>query len=465
MHVLTRTDIREEPARRRAVPALGFGIVALAGASLVLPSAISYDPWAWLVWGREVLRLDLDTTGGPSWKPLPVVGTSVLALFGGFAPTLWLVVARAGGLLLVAGTFRLAARFAGAAAGLVAVAVLVLAPDPEPRFLRTVVEGHVAPMAAACAVWAVDRHLEGRCRQALLLGAALALMRPESWPLLGAYAAWLWRREPATRPVAVATAVAVPVLWLGGDWWGSGDPLHGAASAQVGVGAALERLGDGLGTVGAMVTGPAWVAAGLTVAAAWQRRRHPLLALAAGAALWCLLVVGMAFALGYAALSRFLLPAVAVVAALAGVGVAELLADQRARTRWLLPAVAGLAAVPFLVPRVLGLADVADEVVSRGRHQDDLPAAIEHAGGRDRVVACGDVAVEGSSLLRPAVAWHLDVPLHRLTTTPTEGPAVALVLSGGREDRRLADGPQAGLELLGRSDRWAVYAVGCPGEP
>ncbi len=126
---------------------------------------------------------------------------------------------------------------------------------------------------------------------------------------------------------------------------------------------------------------------------------------------------------------------------------------------------AGLAAVPFLVPRVLGLADVADEVVSRGRHQDDLPAAIEQAGGRDRVVACGDVAVEGSSLLRPAVAWHLDVPLHRLTTTPTEGPAVALVLSGGREDRRLAEGPQAGLELLGRSDRWAVYAVGCPGEP
>ena len=43
------------PARRRAVAvALALTCLALAALSLVIPGAASYDPWAWLVWGREV---------------------------------------------------------------------------------------------------------------------------------------------------------------------------------------------------------------------------------------------------------------------------------------------------------------------------------------------------------------------------------------------------------------------------
>jgi hypothetical protein len=30
--------------------------LALAGLSLLLPSEPSYDPFAWLVWGREILH-------------------------------------------------------------------------------------------------------------------------------------------------------------------------------------------------------------------------------------------------------------------------------------------------------------------------------------------------------------------------------------------------------------------------
>ena len=36
----------------------------------------TYDPWAWIIWGREVAHLDLVTTTGPSWKPLPVIFTT-----------------------------------------------------------------------------------------------------------------------------------------------------------------------------------------------------------------------------------------------------------------------------------------------------------------------------------------------------------------------------------------------------
>ena len=104
----------------------------LAALSLLGPSEPSYDPWAWLVWGREIGHLTLDTTGGPSWKPLPVALTTLFsplsALDDRIPPALWVVVARAGALLALVLAFRLAGRLAGGprvrrgAAGAVAVA-------------------------------------------------------------------------------------------------------------------------------------------------------------------------------------------------------------------------------------------------------------------------------------------------------------------------------------------------------
>src|SRR3954447_20638297 len=76
--------------RTRATPR--FGLVTLVAAclglgllSLLAPTPPTYDPWAWLIWGREVLHLDLDTHFGPSWKPLPVLLTTPFAIFGGAA--------------------------------------------------------------------------------------------------------------------------------------------------------------------------------------------------------------------------------------------------------------------------------------------------------------------------------------------------------------------------------------------
>ena len=42
----------------------------------------TYDPWAWIIWGREVMHLDLVTTDGPSWKPLPILFTAPFSLLG-----------------------------------------------------------------------------------------------------------------------------------------------------------------------------------------------------------------------------------------------------------------------------------------------------------------------------------------------------------------------------------------------
>src|SRR5580698_8902642 len=51
----------------------------------VLPTVPSYDPWSWIVWGREVLdpHLSLLIGGGSSWKPFPVLFTWFYGLFAG----------------------------------------------------------------------------------------------------------------------------------------------------------------------------------------------------------------------------------------------------------------------------------------------------------------------------------------------------------------------------------------------
>ena len=64
------------------------GCLVVAGASCALaPAAPDYDPWAWLIWGRELGGLELSTQEGPAFKPLPVALSALLAPLGEAAPT------------------------------------------------------------------------------------------------------------------------------------------------------------------------------------------------------------------------------------------------------------------------------------------------------------------------------------------------------------------------------------------
>ena len=107
------------------------GCLAVSALTLLAPSTPTYDPWAWILWGREIAHLDLVTEGGPSWKPLPIFFTVPFSLFGqDLAPYLWLWVARAGGLLGCVMAYRMAFRFVGgriygALAGVSAFAALL----------------------------------------------------------------------------------------------------------------------------------------------------------------------------------------------------------------------------------------------------------------------------------------------------------------------------------------------------
>jgi hypothetical protein len=434
------------------------GCVVVAIASLAIPAALGYDPWAWLVWGREVTHLDLHSAGGPSWKPLPVLATAPISLFGTSAPVVWLVLSRTAGLLAIVGVFRLGARLAGGWAGALAAGLLLLTPDAGPRFVRLVLEGHSAPITAALAVWAIDRHLAGKHGTALVLTTLLALDRPEAWPFLVLYAAWLWRTERSRRVLVGTMLGVVPLLWFGGDWWASGSPLHGADSARVSVND-QHRFVDSLRRVGEAVIPPAWFAAALAVAVGWRERDRTILALAAGVLAWFALVVAMSAGLGYAALSRFLLPGVAVLCVLAGVGVVRFVALwTRGWPRVLGVMLVVVAFAPLTWLRADNMEVQLAEIEHRAHMIDGLDDAFQQAGGVDAVRECGRVAVDEGGVPQLAAAWKLGIPLADVTARLDGQPGFLFVSAEGADRRR----PGGRAEVLARTPYWNVYAAGCP---
>jgi hypothetical protein len=438
-----------------SLPLLVAGCFALAALSLLLPSVPTQDSWSWIVWGREVAHLDLDTTAGSSWKPLPVLFTTVYSLFGDAAPQLWIMTARAGGLLAILFAFRIAKRLAGWPAGVAAAAFMVGAD-----WLRFLGHGNVEPLSAGLVLGAVDRHIEGHRHQAMALGALAALGRPELWPFLALYAGFaIWRKE-ARRVVAIALVIVVPVMWLGGDWWGSGDPFHGSTLAK---GfrqrqtqhrqAALKRdirtkhvvvdRSTGISVEhtyrGAIVLliPPAFIAALVALAFAVYRRERTALALGA-AALVLFTVIATMGLLGYGGSPRFLFPAAGMVAVLAGVGVAELMRAAGGRWRAIAVAAAVIAVtVPFALDRAREFRARASEVGLRADLQDQLDRAVELAGGPSRVLALGTPRV--NTTFAHQLAWDLGVHQSQIgavgprnvvfdgkqtTVSPSRGPRV-----------------------------------------
>ena len=215
--------------RRVSIPlAIVAGSTLLAALSLLLPTAPTYDPWSWIIWGREITQLDLSTVNGPSWKPLPVAVTTIGALFGDASPWIWMLVARAGALAGVALAFVLGRRLAGPAAGLAAAAALALAP----WYLRNGALGNSEGLMVALLLAAVVAHLDGRRGWALVFGIGCGLLRPEAWPFLGLYALFLlW--EDRGRLAALALALAgMLAAWLGPELWGSGNAWRASDRAQ-----------------------------------------------------------------------------------------------------------------------------------------------------------------------------------------------------------------------------------------
>ena len=470
-------------AARRPILALVLTYVALAALSLVLPSSPTYDPWTWLTWGREVTRLDLDTRGGgAAWKPLPVLFTTPLSLFGTLAPALWLVVARAGGLLAVAMAYRLASAAGGAVAGAVAGAALVTSAG----FLDYLVPlGMSEPLLAALVLWAIERHLHGRLAHAYLLGFAGALLRPEVWPFLALYGLFVWMRNPKRRPMIVVTLLLLPVLWFGAELWGSGDLLRSARRAQQ-----PTQGGPLLESVPALAVlrnardyliAPFQVAALVAVlaaAGAFAARRGLLLArgLTIVAAAWLALVALATQLRLQAGDARYLIVVASMGSVLAGIG-AVVLGEAGGRALARLSRREHLAAtgrvctwlvllavtLPFLLARAEAWKDAAGELGYQAALYRKLPSAVRAAGGAESLRSCGR-AFTGPYQV-PAVAWHLDVHLSDVGLRPRPPGAVFRA----RATRRAAVEPPSlpermGFRVVARVGVWEV-AKACGASP
>jgi hypothetical protein len=408
------------------------GCLAAAGLSLLIAWPPGADAWAWLIWGREVVHLDLSTTGGPSWKPLTVAGTTVLGLFGGAAPGLWLILVRAaalGSLVLAGAVVARLARGAGRAAvlagGVLAAAGIALAPG----FLNAAAQGYSEPLVVLLLLAAVERALADRWRAAWILAWGVALARPESWPFLGLFALWLWVRRPEERVWVVALLVSLPVLWYVPDWIGAGDPFYGGRRARSGgtVGIDLTVQRHALERALASVALPLWLLAAAAVGI--ERRRTALLA--AGAVVWMAGVVVMT-ALGYLGIERFFLPPAAMVCVLGGAGLA-LLGDRMGTVPFRSAAAVALALV--LVIRVPDLDGETRGLARVDALQKALPGAID---GRS---FAGKVMTTAPGTDRP-LAWRL----HRhLKGVRLVKPGRVLVLHGS-------------ALFVPRGERWRVVA-------
>ena len=380
--------------------------VGLAALSLLAQRTPDFDPTAWLIWGEQLSEGTLHTLGGPSWKPLPVAFTTPFAFLGDTAAEwLWLVVTRAGGLLAIPLAFVVARRLGGPVAGVLAAAGLALATG----FLYNAARGDAEGLLVLAGLGAVHLHLSGRPGAALIAGAAAGLIRPEVWPLLAVYGVWLVRERRSLRAVALVAGAGLVLLaaWFVPERVGSGDWLRAAERATVPAegspGQSAFPFGATFVNSAIALPWPLYAGALAAVLAAWRARDRAVLALAA-AATTLMVMVALGAEYGFTGNLRYVTLPAALVCVLGGIGLPGLAA--RLRGVWRL-ASGALAAAAVALSLAL-LVDHGDDLATEGRvYGRELPALIAGAGGRDAVLACGQVGA--SHFASQMVARRLEV--------------------------------------------------------
>jgi hypothetical protein len=450
-------------ARPSAAPlAALISIVAAGALELGLRMEPSYDPFGWLVWGRQTIHLALDPAGAPSWKPLPWLLTTPLALAGGAAPTLWLIVACAAGLWALWLAYRLGHRLAGPVGGAAAVAALLLCRN----WFDYLLTGNVEPATAALALGAVESHVLGRRRLAFVLLGLTALLRPEAGLVLVAYGLWLWRSDRGARAFEAAFAAALALLWFlppyiaTGVGFGSHDPVFVTSGATHDPLTVVYRAG-------VIVIWPVAIAALAGLAFAVRSRpadRGLALAIAGGSAGWVAATALMA-AVGFPGLQRFMLPAGAGICVIAGAGVGWAVAPVRGllrSRRWPLGSaillLTAAATVWYAHFRIIDVFSSVRSEQARSSLDRSLNAAIAAAGGRRRLLACGLPSADLG--FQSVLGWDLHRAVGQILFHPRRDvhrPDPVVLLATNRLTRLGRGGV-----LLSRAGPWRVIAIRPP---
>jgi hypothetical protein len=488
--------------------------VALAVASaILLPTVPSYDPFSWIVWGREVTdpHLSFFVGDGPSWKPLPFAFTTVYSLFGSLSPTLWVITARAGGIAGLIGMWRLAAlccrrgglpAWSGWVAGAAACAGIILtAPDSGVAYYFF--RGTSEPLVIGVWVWAIERFIQRHHWQAYMLVALEGLMRPESWIFLVIYGAWLLWRIPGMRIWVLVGLAAQPFGWFVPPWISTGHAFLAANHAhdyngQLGADPLKTVLlrGEDIQPLPSLVFALVAMVFGLWDARRWPRSPRALaariaseqsetglvLGLAAATILWWVAVVAETMD-GYPGLMRFYLPAAATMCILSGYGLARtatlagtlsarLLRSARGMRHpspggGRLSAGTGLAVIAAVVALSVHFVSArwayarAQEPIAHtavGRIAQ-LGEAVRLLGGKAAILPCKSSEVTINHSLQTALAWKLGTTLERVETVLTV-PGIAFV---GPHDSIDGIAPPIAFKfravLIRRVGAWQIFRV------
>ena len=334
-------------------------------------------------------------------------------------PALWMAVARAGALLALAMAFRLAGRLGGRrrggrarrrGRGGRAVPHPGLVPVRRAR-QRGAAGGGPDAVGGGAAPGRAPGH-------ALVLGLLACLLRPELVPFLGLYGAWAWCAEPRLRPLLAGALVLLPA-GLGGprvDRLGQPARRRRAGAQRAGVEPVAGRAALAAGArARSQPRGRAVELLALTARGRRARaapRRGAVLAAAALAEV--ALFVAMTQA-GFSGNPRYVLPALALLCVLAGVGAARRLvraaAAARPARRPGSPACAGWRS-PCWALRSWTSAPRCSPT-RRARSGERMraaratwPRAVDRVGGPGAVAAIGTATANRA--LQPRLAWELE---------------------------------------------------------
>jgi hypothetical protein len=276
------------------------------------------------------------------------------------------------------------------------------------------------------------------------------------------YAAWVaWRGGRGTRLAIAAALPAVPLLWFGGDYLGSGDAWHGSYLARISKEATeLGRqsfrphafpiaTGRGLGELAAPLLVGALYAC---VVASPQRRTFRVLT---AGALALIAIVGYQAVTGYAGLGRFSLPAAVVLCVVGAAGLADAVrrataaaGAARVAARVGAAALVAVLAAPWVAAWASDLAAVRNQAVVFA----DARAAAARLERSGILAACGG-RLAAAPPAAPALAAVLDRPVHRIAAFGT----ARLVILTARGDGAY---PQVGRWLRSHPDRRPVRGFG-----
>jgi hypothetical protein len=457
---------------------------------------VQYDTFYALVWGDEIAGgadPDYSAPLAPTPHPLATLLGVLLSPLGDGAEPVVMAIALLSLSAVAYLVYRLGSEWFNPAVGALAAAIMITRQPLLDFGIRAYVD--IPYLALLLCALLVETRRRRAGAPVLALVAVAGLLRPEAWLFSGAYLLYLVygagdRPRGLVAPISAflrgrdglmlaALAVSAPVAWLLFDLVFAGDALHSLTGTQD----TVEALGRDTGIAGLVIDGPQRLgevlrepvllgaAVGIAMCVALRRDRAliGLAALVLSLAAFSLLAIA-----GLAVLTRYLLPAAAILAIFCAAGVfgwLDLERDHPWRRNWALIG-AGLIVVmlAFVPAQVERISDLRDSIEAQDELGDDL-RELADSGAFDG--GCGPVTVPDERAIPFLALWLGEEPSEILVaeTTETQAQLPGYLLIGrsqNAKNRFTLDTVNAareeppipnGAHLVGSNDSWDVYEI------